>query len=173
MKGNKKVLVAIVLLLLISVTFTTLAIYRTTATAEGTVNAAAWKVKVNGTEVSTATLTATFTPATTNVGMNGKMAPGDKATATFTVDATESEVPIIVDSATVVDGTVPEGFEATVGEVTYDGTQKATVTVELTWTGDANDGPDKDTADIAKQGTTISGVQVQLTVRQKLASDNS
>ncbi len=172
MKGNKKVLVAIVLLLLISVTFTTLAIYRSTATAEGTVTAAKWKVKVNGTEVSTATLTATFTPATTNIGMNGKMAPGDIATATFEVDATESEVPIKVDSATVVEGTVPAGFEATVGEVTYDGTQKATVTVELTWTGVIGDNEEKDTADKAKQGTTITGVQVQLTVRQKLASDN-
>ena len=44
MKGNKKILVIAILLLLISVTFTTYAIYRTGMSGTGTATAANWNV---------------------------------------------------------------------------------------------------------------------------------
>ena len=46
MKGNKKLLIIAVLLLLITVSYTTYAIYRESTTATGTIQAAAWSVKV-------------------------------------------------------------------------------------------------------------------------------
>ena len=49
MKGNKKILVVAALLLLITAAFTTYAIYKSSATGEGSVNAAKWIVNVNNT----------------------------------------------------------------------------------------------------------------------------
>ena len=46
MKGNKKILVIAVLLLLIAVSYGTYAIYRESAEGEATINAAAWSVKI-------------------------------------------------------------------------------------------------------------------------------
>ena len=47
MKGNKKILVVAVLLLLIAVSYSTYAIYKSSASASDTVNTAAWVVTVN------------------------------------------------------------------------------------------------------------------------------
>ena len=46
MKENKKLLVIAILLLLITVSFTTYVIYKSSTTGESTINTAAWVVKV-------------------------------------------------------------------------------------------------------------------------------
>ena len=59
MKGNKKVLTLAVLVLLLAVCFTTYAIYRQSTTATGSIRAAKWSVKVDGTDIATANYTFT------------------------------------------------------------------------------------------------------------------
>ena len=54
MKGNKKILVLSVMVLLLSVCFTTYAIYRSSGNGTGSVKAAAWSVKVKGTDIAKA-----------------------------------------------------------------------------------------------------------------------
>jgi hypothetical protein len=170
MKGNKKILLAIALLLLMSATFTTLAIYRSTASATGTINAARWNVKVNTQDIETATLTAAIVPDSGNVGKAGTMAPSDKGTVTYEVDATESDVPIIVE-ASVDPTTLPSGFTAGTPTITYgSGNQTATVVVEVTWSGAVGDDETKDNADKALKGTSLS-VPITLTVRQRVVGE--
>lgn len=193
MNGNKKLLIIAVLLLLMSVGFTTYAIYRESATATGTIEAAAWSVTVKkgtgeGAGSSFASANLNFTVADidwtngVHTGQNNKIAPGDRGTITFTVDASGSEVPVLLSAevdATAADS-LPDGMTATVTSGT-DGVQTipyasgtgnmvATVTIAVTWTGTTADLDSKDTTDKAAQGTSLS-IPVKLTARQKLVTD--
>ena len=97
MKGNKKVLIIAVLLLLISVTFTTYAIYRTSMSGTGTATAANWAISFEkgGTQVQNLNFTAADVTWTTNPSaVAGKIAPGATGTLTFTIDATGSETDV-------------------------------------------------------------------------------
>ena len=174
MKGNKKILVAIALLLLISVCFTTYAIYRSTATASGTVTTANWSVKVNGTDVEqTNTVTVDFSDCTFTHGKNGKMAPGDSCTKNITVDATGSEVDVVVEAALgTVSPALPTGFTVTAtapsGAIQYNAdSMTASIPVVLTWTGSTGDSTSKDTTDKGFKATTVT-VPVTITVRQDI-----
>lgn len=72
MKENKKLLVIAILLLLITVSFTTYVIYKSSTTGESTINTAAWVVKVG--------ITYGWYWGSTTVVKNNKIAPGDKGT---------------------------------------------------------------------------------------------
>ena len=171
MKGNKKILVAIALLLLLSVCFTTYAIYRSSNSASGTVSAAGWSVKVGSDNLESATID--LTPATADWtihnGKNGKIAPGDSFTKTITIDATGSEVDVLVSAE--LSSTAPSGFDVTLsvpnsGVIEYNATSMtADVTVTVTWNGALTDNDSKDTADKTLAGTNIS-IPVTLTARQ-------
>ena len=105
MKGNKKILTLSVLVLLLAVCFTTYAIYKSSATGTGSVDAAAWVVSVNDTDIvanNTFTL-GNITWATPRVGQNNTIAPGDHGTVDITIDADGSEV--AVDYAITIDTT--------------------------------------------------------------------
>ena len=176
-RGNKKILVAIALLLLLSVCFTTYAIYRSTATANGTVSTANWAVKVNDTDVTTEskTVTVSFDDCTFTNGKNGKMAPGDSCTKVITVDATGSEVDVVVEATKGdVSPALPSGFTVTVtapndGKIAYNATSMtAEVSVTLTWQGAQSDEPGKDATDIGFRNKSVT-VPVNLTVRQDIA----
>ena len=181
MKGNKKILVIAILLLLISVTFTTYAIYRSSTTGTGSVKAAAWSVKVNNTDISSANLNFNFNDITwtTHTGKNNTIAPGDSGTITFTVDATGSEVDVLLESAIdTSSANLPDGFTAAVTSgtngaqtIAYNASSMtATVTITVTWTGTLADNETKDGTDLAAQGQSLS-IPVTLTARQKLSTD--
>lgn len=188
MKGNKKILVVAILLLLISVSFTTYAIYKTSVTGNGTVTAAIWDVKFkNGETVLTDNYTLTFSGAdcSNNHVANGKIAPGASCTKTITLDAGSSEVDVAY-TATVGDVTATKNsssvstedaneFSATLtpssDTITYaNGTRTKTITVEVTWAG--TDDSDTDTvndADTALNGATIT-VPITLVAKQVVGS---
>ena len=184
MKGNKKLLVVAILVLLITVVFSTYAIYRTSQTANGSVKAAAWVVDIGTAEQKSANFA--FTAADinwtngTHTGKNNTIAPGDSGTITIPVDADGSEVDVLL-TATIGDVSgLPAGMTATVTSGTngiqtipYSATAHAmesNVVITITWTGTIEDESGKDDTDMAKQGTNLS-IPVTLTARQKLATD--
>ena len=176
MKGNKKILIAILLVLFITLSFSTYAIYRSTATATGTVETAAWSVTVDGTDIETGTITLNMAGATkTTIGKNGKMAPGDTLTKVVTVDATGSEVDVIVTAAADTTN-LPSGWTATAtvangGVIEYAASgMTAEVTVEVTWAGALTDNETKDTTDKGLAADEID-VPITLTARQKVAGE--
>ena len=181
MKGNKKLLIVAILLLLVAVSYTTYAIYRESKTANGTVQAAAWSVKVkkssengDGTAMSSANLTFTSADITwaENPGKNGKIAPGARGSISFDVDATGSEVDVILTAALGTVTGLPNGFTVELDETTqdieYNATEmKGTVTLNITWTGTLEDTTAKDGTDLAVKGTEFT-IPVTLTARQGL-----
>ena len=97
MKGNKKLLVVAVLLLLIAVSYGTYAIYRSTATSSDSIRAAHWVIKVNDDDIvahNTFTLGDLECGETPVSKVDGAIAPGDTCTATIEIDATGSEVDV-------------------------------------------------------------------------------
>ena len=177
MKGNKKILVIAVLLLLITVSFTTYAIYKSSATGSGSVAAANWTIQVNNTDITT-TANNTFTLgsitwATPGIGKNGKIAPGDHGTVTITIDADGSEVDVsyaVTIDTTALDnenftvaagsgssltGTIP--YSATAGEM------EQTITLDIIWTG--VDNATANAADITLAGTDLT-IPVTVTATQ-------
>ncbi len=182
MKGNKKVLVAIALLLLISISFTTFAIYRSSVDGTGSIRTAKWSVKVDGNDIESTTLNLDFDiddiTWTTHTGKNNTIAPGDSGTVTVQVDATGSEVDVLLTAAIGSGLSLPDGMTATVTSGT-DGVQiieynstsmTATVEITITWTGTIADDESKDTTDKAANNTELS-IPLTLEARQKLASD--
>ena len=188
MKGNKKLLVIAILLLLITASFATYAIYRSSTTATGTIEAAAWQVKVkkdsdagDGTAIASANLTFDATDITwtgTHHGKNNTIAPGDTGTIQFVVDATGSEVDVVIEAEidTTAQGyNIPSGITAAVTSgtngavsVAYDAnSMTATVTITVTWQVSLSDNSTKDTADLAAQNATLS-IPVKLTARQDI-----
>ena len=184
MKGNKKLLVVAVLLLLVVVSYTTYAIYRSSANATGTIKAAAWHVEINDQDIEdTTNLDLSFdiddVQWTTHTGKNNTIAPGDSGTVSFNVDATGSEVDVLLEAAVdTANANLPDGMTATVTSgtngvqtITYDpSSMTATVVVTITWTGTTADTTAKDTSDKTAAGTNLS-IPVTLTARQKLATD--
>ena len=147
MKGNKKILVIAVLVLLISVCYTTYAIYKSAATGIGSVTAAKWIVSANDTDIvanNTFTL-GNIEWATPTIGQNGKIAPGDHGTVTIVIDADGSEVAVgynvsidtialdnpnftvAAASGSSLTGTIP--YSSTAGEM------EKTITLDITWNG--------------------------------------
>ena len=183
MKGNKKLLIVAILVLL-TVTFSTYAIYRTSQTASGSVKAAAWSIDIGTSEQKTANFV--FTAADidwstgTHTGKNNTIAPGDSGTITIPVDADGSEVDVLLTAEIGSTSGLPAGMTATVTSGTNGvqtipysataGQMQANVVITVTWTGTIEDTTGKDSTDMAKQGTNLS-IPVTLTARQKLATD--
>ena len=186
MKGNKKVLVVAVLLLLIAVSYTTYAIYKTSVAGNAEVTAATWAVEFkDGATTIEDTDTITFTGAEcTNAHVaEGKIAPGATCTKTITLDASGTEVDV---AYTVSTGTVTaekggsavptttitnaNAFTATLspanGTIPMTGSQTQELTLTVTWAG--TDDSETDTingADTDLNGATIT-VPVTLVAKQ-------
>ena len=89
MKGNKRILTLSILVLLLAVTFTTYAMYRSSAEGEGTVSAANWSVKINNTDIDSASFNFNTSNVTwtTLTGYNNTIAPGSEGYIEINVDA--------------------------------------------------------------------------------------
>ena len=188
MKGNKKILVVAILLLLIAVSYGTYAIYKTSLSGTGTVTAATWAIQFkDGNTVLTDNLTVTFgeSDCVNNSHVaDGVIAPGATCTKDITLVATGTQVDVEYEveadnnnitatkDATTVSTTGANTFTATAsgdGEILMtDNPMSDTITVTLTWAGTDSD----DTinpADTALNGATIS-VPLTLTAKQMVGS---
>ncbi len=184
MKGNKKLLIVAVLLLLIAVSYGTYAIYRESTTAEGSVDAAAWSVTIAGDTFDQATLTFDLDDltCTTNPGKNGKIAPGAECYIDYAIDADGSEVDVVVDAE--LDETnstnVPENMEVSIGTtagvtgpvtIPYsatDGAMETTIRLNVVWPGSLSDDDTKDGEDLDSAGDSVT-LAVKVTARQALS----
>ncbi len=177
-KGNRKYLVVAVLLLLLAVTYSTYAIYKSSATGTAEATAAAWVVKVNTTNIVTSdtyTFSASDIVWDTNENVaSGKIAPGSTGTITLAIDTSGAEVAVdyLVQIGTV---TVNSGEntntnfavtaaddEGTIG-VSSNG---KTITLAVEWT--ANDTTSDNTADMGMAGQDIE-IPVTVTLKQHVA----
>lgn len=166
MKGNKKILVVAVLLLLIAVSYSTYAIYKSSASASDTVKTAAWVVTVNTDDIvanNTFSL-GNITWGATRYGQNNTIAPGDTGTVTILIDASGSEVGVSYDVS--IDTTALTNPNFTVaahsgssltGTIAYGSTMQASVTLDITWTG-------VDTASANADDIAIADTDIQLPV---------
>ena len=179
MKGNKKLLVVAVLLLLIAVSYGTYAIYKSSASASNTIKAADWVIEVgDGTTQTDITESNTFTLAnitwgSTRYGQNGTIAPGDTGTVTVKIDADGSEVGVHYDIT--IDNTAVGNSNFTVaahsgdslsGNIAYsdtEGEMEATVTLDITWLGVDTASANADDIDLSGHDITLP---VTVTVRQ-------
>lgn len=182
MKGDKKILVAALLVLLLTVCFGTYAIYRASTNASGSIKAAAWSVKVGGTDIQSAnyTFSASDIHWTTLTGYNNTIAPGSSGYIDIPIDATGSEVDVII-TAALGSTTLPNGMTATLASgndsqtISYSTTanaMKTNVRINVAWAGAESDDATKDGTDLAAQGTTLS-IPVTLTAKQSLTSHAS
>ena len=177
---NKKALIVVALLLLISVSFTSYAIYKSKLDANATVSAAIWDVTFEDSSSVALTQNITFTSAecSNNHVAPGKIAPGATCTKTIILNAGNSEVDVTY-SATAGAATVggnavsASANQFTVsltpasGTITYDASGRtATLTLQVAW-GGTDDSPTDTTnaADTALQGSTIT-VPVTLVASQ-------
>lgn len=175
-KGKKIVLIVLLMLAMLVIGATgTYALYRSSTTATGTVGIAKWSVKVDGTDIESANYTFTGADITwdKNAGENHKIAPGAQGTIEIPVDATGSEVGVVL-TATLGSVTLPDGMTVSVasgdGEKTiaYNATSMATtVTLNIEWAGSLEDTTAKDTTDKAVNNTNIT-IPITLTARQVL-----
>ena len=166
MKGNKKILVVAVLILLIAASYGTYAIYKSSAAGTATVNAARWIVKVNDTDIVASN---TFTLdqvrwATPEIGKEGTIAPGDHGTVEIEIDASGSQVAVGYDIS--IGSVSPENANFSVaahsgssltGVIPYvasgEGDMKATIVLDIIWNG--VDNASANAADIDLAGETI------------------
>lgn len=183
MKGNKKVLSLAVLVLLLAVCFTTYAIYRQSTTATGTIKAAKWSVKVDGTDIASANYTfdAGDITWTTLTGYNDTIAPGSTGYIEIPVDADGSEVDVILSAALGTVSGLPTGMtvavdsasgEQTIAYSATEGAMETTVKINVAWAGADSDDATKDANDLSKQDTEFS-IPVTLTAKQSLANHAS
>ncbi|MBR3208936.1 MAG: hypothetical protein IKF82_01575 [Bacilli bacterium] len=179
MKGNKKVLVLAVLVLLLSVAGT-FAIYRNSAAGTGTVDAAAWSVQVNGDDIETAAFTFDYSDITwtTLTGYNNTIAPGSTGVINIPVDATGSEVDVIV-TAALGQATLPSGMTVSLATgsdsqtIAYSSSSMTTnVSLNIVWSGSDSDQSSKDESDLGVENTTIS-IPVTLTAKQSVTGHTS
>ena len=179
MKGDKKILVLAVLVLLLTVCFGTYAIYRNSTTATGSIRAAAWSVKVDNTAIASANYTfdASNITWTTRTGYNNTIAPGSEGYIEIPIDATGSEVDVLL-TATLGSTTLPPGMTAAVANsdasktIAYSTTanaMKTTVRINIAWAGADTDDETKDGTDVAANNTTLS-IPITLTAKQSLAT---
>ena len=179
MKGNKKILVLSVLVLLLTVVFSTYAIYRSSNTAGGEVTAAAWSVKIGQDNLESVTklfdaedLVCTSTASK----VAGKIAPDSVCTITIPVNATGSEVDVKVTAELdTTNLTLPTGMTVALASgsdsqtIQYNASSMtADVVLNVTWTGATTDTTAKDGTDKTAAGKTIQ-IPVTLTARQALA----
>ena len=178
MKGDKKILILAVLVLLLSVCFGTYAIYRNSVEGEGTIAAANWSIQIDGTDISSADFDfdASDITWTTLTGYNNTIAPGSEGYIEIGVDADGSEVDVILD-ATLDTTNLPDGMTATIQggnskTIAYSATSgemETIVRINIAWAGSDSDIPDKDSTDLAVKGTELS-LPITLTAKQSVAN---
>ena len=193
MKENKKLLIVTVLLLLVTLSFTTYAIYKKSLSGTGTVEAATWNVNfANGETALSENFNLQFSSSDCNQGNDGtnnhvaagKIAPGVTCTKTINVNATGTEVDVFLTASQAGDVTATKNEESvsttnanafTVGVTTnpangiiaYDAqTKTATVTVSIAWGSEEGE---EDLYDTELNGATIS-VPITLTAKQYLGN---
>lgn len=183
MKGNKKLLVLAVLVLLLTAVFSTYAIYRSVNTAGGEVNTAAWSVKLKGSDFESVTkvftaadLVCTGESSYTASKVAGKIAPDSLCTITIPVDATGSDVNVIL-TAELGTATLPTGMTVALANgaasqtIAYNASSMtADVVLNVQWTGALADTTAKDGTDKTAAGKTIE-IPVTLTARQNLHNE--
>lgn len=185
MKGNKKILVIAVLLLMISVSFTTYAIYKSSATGSATINTANWVVSVGGTNIvenNEFTLGNITWNGTTN-GKNNKIAPGDSGTVSIVIDADGSEVDVdyaitvgsLDDNGTTITNSaltaVAHSGSSLTGTIPYSATEggmERTITLDVTWTA-TDDDETQNPADVASSGKALT-LPITVTASQHIGS---
>ena len=192
MKGNKKLLIITILLLVITIGFTTYAIYKTSLSGTGTVTAATWNVSfADGQTTMSENFNIQFSPSdcnqandgTNNHVAEGKIAPGVTCSKTIDVNATGTEVDVLL-TAESGDITATKGGDSVAitnaneftvnvttnpdnGIIAYNAqTKTATVTVSVAWGFDEGL---KDPYDTALNGATIT-VPIALTAKQYLGN---
>ena len=177
MKGNKKILTLSVLVLLLAVCFTTYAIYRSSADGDGSVDAAKWSVKINNTDIDQANFDfdASDITWTTLTGYNNTIAPGSTGYIEITVDATGSEVDVIL-TAALGSTTLPTGMTASLASgsdsqtIGYNDANKTkTVRINIAWAGAESDNATKDGTDLGAKGQELS-IPITLTAKQSLTN---
>ncbi len=190
-KNNKKLIiyaVCIFLLTAIATFFVTYSMYRSSVTITGSINTAAWQVKVKkaseqgtGVDMDSASLTfgaSDITWTGTHHGKNNTIAPGDTGIIQFVVDATGSEVDVVLTAEIDTSNpnySVPAGITVAVTSGTngtisipYSSSSMATtVTIQVAWAGALSDNSTKDASDIASEGVTLT-IPVKLVARQDL-----
>lgn len=179
MKGNKKILTLAVLVLLLAVCFTTYAIYRQSGSATGTIKAAKWSVKVKGTDIAKANFDFGFDDITWTklTGYNDTIAPGSEGYIEIPVDASGSEVDVILTAALGTITGLPDGMsvtidgnaEKTIAYAEGENAMATTVKLNVVWAGADTDDSDKDSNDLAAQGKSFQ-IPVTLTAKQSLTS---
>ena len=169
MKGNKKILVVAILLLLIAVSYGTYAIYKSSASATGSVTAARWVVSVNDTDI---VANNTFTLdniewASPEIGQAGTIAPGDRGTITIDIDADGSQV--AVGYKVEIGDVSPENAQFTVeahsgnqleGVIPYSATEgemERSIVLDIVWEG-------IDTASANADDIALSGHDIEIPV---------
>lgn len=177
MKGNKKVLTLAVLLLLV-VAFGTYAIYRQSANGTGSLKAAAWSVKVKNTDIASANFDFDFDDITWTslTGYNDTIAPGSEGYIEIPVDATGSEVDVILGAELGTVTGLPDGMTVALASgadsqtIAYNASSMtANVRINIAWAGAESDTAAKDTNDLSKKGATFS-IPVTLTAKQSLVN---
>jgi len=174
MQGNKKILILAVLLLLISVGFSTYAIYRSSATSSDSIRAAHWIIDTNGTDIvanNTFTLGA-LDCGNSPIGQNGTIAPGDTCTATITIDADGSEVAVnytvSIDTSDLTTlgnnqiSVVPHSGSSLTGTIAYgpdEDDMEQTITLDITW--NAVDSAAQNELDV---DTAVAELEIPVTV---------
>ncbi len=182
MKGNKKILVIAVLLLLIAASYSTYAIYKTSVGTNTTVTAARWDVEFqdNASQaISTTNITFNTTECSSNHVKPGLIAPGATCTKKIKLVATNTEVDV---TYTATPGTpkigtnnVPDAandFTVTLtpanGTISHSASEREVeLTLTVAWGGDESD--TLDPADTALQGSTIT-IPVTLVAKQVVGS---
>ena len=174
MKGNKKILTLAVLVMLLAVVGT-FAIYRNSANGTGSVDAAAWQVEINGADIDTASFTFDYSDITwtTLTGYNNTIAPGSTGQITIPVDATGSEVDVLI-TASLGQATLPNGMTVSLHSgsdsqtIGYNASSMtANVVLDIAWSGSDSDTSTKDGTDLAVEGDTLS-IPVTLTAKQSV-----
>lgn len=179
MKGKKKYLIAIILLLAFGMIIDTFSIYRTSTTGNGSIETSTWSVNIKKNSSNTEIANLNFDYAdinwTTHTGKNNKIAPGDTGYIDYTIDASGSEVDVYyeVEVGTITNAPAT-GFSAVAdsasGIITYAAganNMKKTIRITITWDGVTTDSNTKDESDKNANNKSMS-IPVTIMVRQNL-----
>ena len=178
MKRNKKLLIIALLLLLVTVSYTTYAIYKSKASGVISLKAAKWSVKVEGDDITTKTLNFGYDDIEWNTptkGKNNTIAPGDFGTISFDVDATGTEVDVELTTLIGKSANLPEGLSAKVisgangiQKIEYNkDNMKSTVTVKVEWLGMSQDTDAKNISDLSFNSSDIE-IPITLVAKQAI-----
>ena len=174
MKGNKKYLVIAALLLFAAISFSTYAIYKSSASGDAEASVAAWVVKVNNSDITSASSnTYTFSASDivwdTNENVaSGKIAPGSTGKIKIAIDTSGAEVAVDytveVDSSSIDNDKISVSNTGTNASGTI-GVSESGKNIEVTVVWTAEDTTTANTNDMAMAGQNIT-IPVTVTLKQ-------